>query len=590
MISSSSISKQPVSIRLTEDIKRSIDAMNHEAYEARHIDQKKSGELAHKALNLASKTNYHSGRGHALLNRGFNEFASSLYREAFNSFNQALHVFRELEDQAGLSHSYYNLGLVYLRMGDFDTAMDVQLQSRKLREQLNDEAGIASCKAQIGYLNSQFGLEEIALKEYSDCLDIWRRRNNKAGMGNVLMALGILKMKLNNLEEAKIHLEESVKIRMEINETNGVHTSINYLSEVYLREGNTIEALNLLSNALETALNQHQPYTIGICRLRLNLAKIYSQLNDNPSALQQLEVALDAAIESGQQYQLHDIYLELSNQYKSMRVFDKALEYYEKFHSSKEAIINLNAATKLKNLEMINKVETKEKEIEIHRLRNVELKERNRIIREERKKSDALLLNILPVKTAKELKKTGRARPRQYELATVLFCDFVSFTQTAEQLSPEQLVFRLDSFFRHFDEIAVENNIEKIKTIGDAYMAAGGVPVANTTNPVDVVTAGLQILEYVKQVQDPLFNARIGIHSGPLVAGIVGIKKFAYDIWGDTVNLASRMESSGNQGRLNISEATYELVKHKFDCSFRGKINAKKKGMINMYFVEGLKS
>jgi class 3 adenylate cyclase len=171
----------------------------------------------------------------------------------------------------------------------------------------------------------------------------------------------------------------------------------------------------------------------------------------------------------------------------------------------------------------------------------------------------------------------------------VLFCDFVSFTQIAEQLSPEQLVSRLDAYFRSFDEIASRNNVEKIKTIGDAYMAAGGLPVANTSNPVDVVTTGLEILEHVKQVQDPLFHVRIGIHSGPLVAGIVGIKKFAYDIWGDTVNLASRMESSGETGKVNISEATFELVKHAFNCIYRGKIDAKKKGMINMYFVEGLK-
>ena len=589
MITSASISKRIDNTRQTGHITRYIDALNDEAYELRHIDQKKSGELAQKALSLASKEGYHRGKGHALLNFGFQEFSSSLYREAFSTFNQALYVFRELDDSAGIAHTYYNLGLIYLRMGDFDAAMDVQLQSIKLREHLNDEAGIASCKAQIGYLNSQFGLEEIAQKEYAECLSIWRKRDNKAGMANILMALGILKMKLNNLKEAKDHLHESVNIRIEINETNGVHNSTNYLSEVYLREGNTLEALRLLNSALETALNQHHPYTIGICRLRLNLAKVYSRLNDHPKALLELEKALSSAIESGQQYQLHDIYLELSNLYKSMHIFDKALEYYEKFHSSKEAIINLNAAAKLKNLEMMNKVETKEKEIEIHRLRNIELKERNRIIREERKKSDALLLNILPVQTAKELKKTGKARPRQYRLATVLFCDFVGFTQIAEQLSPDQLVSRLDSFFRSFDEIAARNNVEKIKTIGDAYMAAGGVPVVNTSNPVDVVITGLQILEHVKQVQDPLFNVRIGIHSGPLVAGIVGIKKFAYDIWGDTVNLAARMESSGEPGKVNISEPTFELVKHNFNCVYRGKIDAKRKGMINMYFVDGLK-
>ncbi|MCW3117465.1 MAG: family 3 adenylate cyclase [Chitinophagaceae bacterium] len=568
------------------DIIPLVDELNEQSFELRHLDQKKSAKLGEKARNLSEKENYKKGLGDALLNIGFQQLSASSYREAFNSFNDALRIFRELNNAGGIAHSYYNLGLVYLRIGDFDTAMEVQQQSIKIRQQLNDEPGFASCKAQIGYLNSQFGLDEAALKDYTDCLAIWRKRDNKAGIANVLMALGTLKLKLNQLSEAKEHLLESMNIRIALNEINGVHGSINYLSAVLLKEGNAEGACQLLKDALNTAVNQEQPYTIGICRLRLSLAKVYTVLNDHPAALEQLENALSSALSSGQQYQLHDIYQELSNLYKSIGFFDKALEYYEKFHVSKEAIINLNAATKLKNLEMINKVETREKEIEIHRLKNIELKERNRLIREERKKSDALLLNILPLQTAKELKKNGSARPRQYNLVTVLFCDFVSFTQTAEKLSPEQLVNRLDSYFRAFDMIATKNNIEKIKTIGDAYMAAGGIPLPNGSNPEDVVRGGLQILEHVKAENDPLFNIRIGIHSGPVVAGIVGIKKFVYDIWGDTVNIASRMESSGQAGKVNISSSTYELIKDKFECTYRGKVDAKKKGMIDMYFVE----
>ena len=563
-----------------------IDELNKTAFELRHLDQKKSIELAQKALDLSIKSSYQKGHGKALLNTGFYEFTHSNYDKAFRSFNGALHIFQDLQDQEGIGHANYNLGLVYLRIGDYDNSMEVHQESLRIRKELNDEEGIASCKAQIGYINSQFGHDEIAMKEYTECLTIWRKKDNKAGIGNILMALGILKTKLNKLDEAKEHLIESMNIRRQLNELNGVHASVNYLCAVYLKEGNTIEALNLLNEALQTALSQDEPYVIGICRLRTSLARTYIQIKDYDNAIAQLKSALEQAIESKQQYQLHDIYLELANLYKSIRVYDKALENYEKFHESKEAIISLNAAAKLKNLEMVNKVELSEKETEIHRLKNIELKERNKIIREERKKSDKLLLNILPSQTARELKKHGTAKTRSYELVTVLFCDFVNFSHTAEELSPENLVRRLDEYFRAFDEIIMKNKIEKIKTIGDAYMAAGGVPVANTTNPVDVINAALEILDYVKKQNNPLFSVRIGVHSGPVVAGIVGSKKFAYDIWGDTVNIASRMESSGEAGRLNTSGYTYELIKDHFACFFRGKIKAKNKGIIDMYFVE----
>jgi adenylate cyclase len=291
---------------------------------------------------------------------------------------------------------------------------------------------------------------------------------------------------------------------------------------------------------------------IGISRLRLSLAKVYAAKKDYSAASRQLEHALKSAIASGQAYQLHDIYFELSALYKSIGEFDKALQYYEQFHASKEAIINLNAATKLKNIEIMNTVKLREREIELQQQKNSELKDRNRIIRQERKKSDNLLLNILPRETAKELKRYGRTRPRQYQQVSVFFSDFVKFTQAAEKLAPDHLVYRIDSFFRRFDEIITKYNIEKIKTIGDSYMAAAGIPKPGATDAIDMVQAAIEILAYVKSINDPLFNIRIGIHSGPLVAGVVGSKKFAYDIWGDTVNIASRMESSGLAGKVNI--------------------------------------
>ena len=215
------------------------------------------------------------------------------------------------------------------------------------------------------------------------------------------------------------------------------------------------------------------------------------------------------------------------------------------------------------------------------------------IIEKEREKSDRLLLNILPEETAAELKEKGRATPRHYEMVSVLFTDFKGFTMVAESLTAEEVVMELDKCFLEFDRIAEKHNLEKIKTIGDAYMCAGGLPVANSTNPADAVAAALEIRDFMETERkkraaggESYWQLRIGINTGPVVAGVVGKNKFAYDIWGDAVNIASRMESSGEPGKVNISGATYELVKDRFVCSYRGKVAAKNKGEIDMYFVD----
>lgn len=219
---------------------------------------------------------------------------------------------------------------------------------------------------------------------------------------------------------------------------------------------------------------------------------------------------------------------------------------------------------------------------------NLLLESRNTELALEKEKSEKLLLNILPAEIAEELKEKGNTEAKLYENITVLFTDFVHFTQTSEQLSPQQLVQELHDCFTEFDNIIERNGLEKIKTIGDAYLAVCGLPLSNPLHAQNTVIAALEIRQFIEDRSKRVktFDVRIGVHSGSVVAGIVGVKKFAYDIWGDTVNTAARMEQSNEAGKINISETTYQLVKNEFGCTYRGKIHAKGKGFIDMHFVE----
>ncbi len=213
----------------------------------------------------------------------------------------------------------------------------------------------------------------------------------------------------------------------------------------------------------------------------------------------------------------------------------------------------------------------------------------------EKEKTENLLANVLPRNTASEIMETGKAAKVKYNFVTVLFSDIQGFTKLAEEMNPELLIDELDKFFFYFDSVVGKYGIEKIKTIGDAYMCAGGIPEKNRTNPVEVILAALEMQDYMLRLKKTsgiggmeLWDIRIGIHTGTVVAGVVGQKKLSYDIWGDTVNTASRMESSGEAGKINISGTTCEFVKDFFICEYRGKMPVKYKGEIDMYFVNGI--
>ena len=225
--------------------------------------------------------------------------------------------------------------------------------------------------------------------------------------------------------------------------------------------------------------------------------------------------------------------------------------------------------------------------------RTEEIGQQKKMLELSKAKTESLLLNILPDEIAVELMRFGRSYARKHDEVSVLFADIKGFTAHAEKLSPEKLVNQLDEVFRAFDNIIEKYNIEKIKTIGDAYMCACGLPGDDVENAIKAVRTALDMQQFIEgfgissRIQNlPTFEMRIGIHTGPVIAGVVGLRKFAYDIWGNTVNLASQMEQRGEPGKVNISGDTFQIIKDHFICTYRGKIPTKNRGEIDMYFVE----
>jgi class 3 adenylate cyclase/FixJ family two-component response regulator len=258
-----------------------------------------------------------------------------------------------------------------------------------------------------------------------------------------------------------------------------------------------------------------------------------------------------------------------------------------------DEITRLQETIDLKNRHEILRIEKEQLIQEQNHVLEIKVEERTKELQLEKNKSDDLLLNILPVDTANELKLNGFAKPKHFDEVTVLFTDFKNFTSISEKLTAEELVEEINFCYSNFDRITTKFGIEKIKTIGDSYMCVGGLNDSNKNLVVNTVMAAIEIRDFMedektrrKSKGEFYFDIRIGLHTGPVIAGIVGIKKFAYDIWGNTVNIASRMESASEPGKINVSGETYEIIKDNFTCEYRGKVMAKNKGDIDMYFVE----
>ena len=600
---------------------------------------------AREAKDLAVKLDYPHGQALALKTIGIVYYNQAKYADAVNYWTQAQGIFNSIHDEAGVANIFSNLGAVYFDAGDEVKALEYYFEGLHIAEQITDTFRIITLLGNIGavYLGKDNSLDhalEYFMKELPLLEPLYQRKTGYQGhsaedMNNLLGTAYVnigevyfkqLKIAQKKNLEAEAKTQDSLAMiyyRKSIDIFKGsldVSYSLNNLGELYAEQHDYENAIRSHQEALQIARNLDSRNDVAISLLKLGQA--YQKKNESSLALKSFLEAEKAADETESKYTLEGVYKGLSEIYSKMKDFPNAFRYEHALLSIREKIYTSENDKKLQGLDFKFTLKKKESEIglltkdkiikeqEIRRqrlLRNgfiggfavvllfagVFFNQRNRISKE-KKRSDELLLNILPEETAEELKATGTAKAKSFSSVTVMFTDFKNFTQASERMSPDELVKEIHYCYSEFDKIVTRHGIEKIKTIGDAYMCAGGLPVSNKTHPVDVVNAGIEMQRFMaahKQERsgkgEPFFELRLGIHTGPVVAGVVGTKKFAYDIWGDTVNTASRMESSGETGKVNISGTTYELVRERFRCLHRGKVQAKNKGEIDMYFVDG---
>ncbi|SDL34952.1 Adenylate cyclase, class 3 [Salinimicrobium catena] len=512
-------------------------------------------------------------------------------------------------------------GVAWQRKGEYDKALEDLFKAAELADAIDSISSLGNTYIEIANVYSESDNSTLAFSYYNRGIEALRRGGDSLAVGLTLYNFGDDLYESGKLDSALLVTRQARTIFKKYKRSDYEAYSLGNLGRIYARQGQMDRAEGLLNRAIDT-LEQYEDY-IAITDFAGTLAEVALERGDTLAAIRFAERSLEAAENFQLKEDLKNAHFQLSQLYESVGDSEEALKHYKQFVRFKDNLENVEAYRNMANLRTDYELAKKQNEVDLLNeqrknqqiivvasiialglilllalglyRRNKFIGRTKKIIEKEKNRSELLLLNILPQETALELKEKGRVAAKRFESATILFTDFKNFTHYAENLSPEELVKSVDFYFSEFDRIVEKFGLEKIKTVGDAYMCASGVPFPSEDHAERVVAAACEMLDFVNDAKnltsevETRFDIRIGINTGPVVAGVVGSKKFAYDIWGDAVNIASRMETTSENGKINISENTYQLIKEKFQCSFRGEIPVKHKGMMKMYFVDCMK-
>ncbi|MGB5170673.1 MAG: adenylate/guanylate cyclase domain-containing protein, partial [Eudoraea sp.] len=518
-----------------------------------------------------------------------------------------------------LTHNaYLQLGNALRYHGELKLALESFFKSMEYSSKINFREGEGKLYVSIADTYSEIENSPNASKYYNKGIEILREVKDSISLAKALNNASDEYFNRGKLDSALLFANESAVLFQRLKYPLGQGYSLGIIGMVYAGQGNDNLALANINKAIAILEQLEDYYPISVY---LNaMSDIYLKRGDISTAISYAQRSLDLASSYRLKDQMSAANLKLAELYQETGSTEASYKYYKDHILYRDSVKNIESVQQMADLETNYQVSQKQLEVDLlSQQKKIQkiiamttasamlligllavglfrrykfIKKTKRIIEEEKNRSETLLLNILPEETAFELKEKGKVQAKKFDSATVLFTDFKDFTKSAGQVAPELLVESIDYYFKAFDAIITKYDLEKIKTIGDAYMCAGGIPTASTDHANQVVLAANEIAQFVQQELQASnnrihFEIRIGIHTGPVVAGIVGDKKWQYDIWGDTVNIASRMESNSEPGKINISEATYELIRADFLCKYRGEIEVKNRGSLKMYFLEG---
>jgi class 3 adenylate cyclase len=581
-----------------------------------------------EAIALSEQIQYKKGEAYAYKAVGLGHYVQANYPEAAVQFQHSLRLFEEMGLKSGVANILSNLGATFFNAGDDAKAIDFYLRSLKIAEEINDKLRIGTNLNNIGGVyNNKPSTQYKALDYFLQAMPIFSEIGYPDGLATASVNAGEIYLTRKSYDSATIFFKTSLSIS---GNTVDATFPLTCLAKIRAVQKQFPAAYAYHDQAIQLA--EKLDAKLELAQTIIGLAETQSLQGQVTPAIGTYMRAKAIAEDIAARKEQRDIYAGLSKLYARRGDYRQAYAYDTLLATVKDSLYNSNNDTKMQRLQFNFDLGKKEAEIDIltkdRALQKVTIQRQrianfatgitlflllilligfynrhqytqrtNKIIKAERDRSKELLLNILPTETAHELETLGHARAHFYDSATVMFADFKGFTSIARSLKPQDLVAELNEYFIAFDDIVERFKLEKIKTIGDAYMCAGGIPTPDDMHARHAVQAGLAMQQYIsaKNAERAAkglegWELRIGIHIGPIVAGVVGKKKYAYDIWGDTVNIASRMESSSESGRVNISSTLYMMVQEYYNCTYRGKIYAKNIGEVDMYFVESVKN